>query len=127
MSRQSGSEDGMDESTSAITDITKKADDAVRDTARTYLNRFGVNIDLEKIERSIRHKPLRSAAIATGAGFVIGGRDDSTPGCSAASLFQLDSCQRRRDPPPDRHGTGADALMIPEASQPDMARHLTAW
>jgi ElaB/YqjD/DUF883 family membrane-anchored ribosome-binding protein len=87
MSRRSESEDVMDESTSAIADITKKADDAVRDTARTYLTRFGVKIDLEKIEKSIRHKPLRSAGIATGAGFVIGGGMTTRPGVALLAFF----------------------------------------
>jgi len=87
MSRQSESEDVMDESTSAIADITKKADNAVRDTARTYLTRFGVGIDLEKIEKSIRRKPLRSAGIATGVGFVIGGGMTTRPSIALLAYF----------------------------------------
>jgi ElaB/YqjD/DUF883 family membrane-anchored ribosome-binding protein len=87
MSRQSESEDGMDEPTSAIMDVTKKAGDAVKDTARTYLSRFGANIDLEEIERSIRKKPFRSVAIATGVGFVIGGGMVTRPAVALLSFF----------------------------------------
>jgi 1,4-dihydroxy-2-naphthoyl-CoA synthase len=54
-------------------DAAKKADRAVRDTAQTYLEKFGVKLDLEQIEKSIRDKPLPSVAIAAAAGFIIGG------------------------------------------------------
>jgi ElaB/YqjD/DUF883 family membrane-anchored ribosome-binding protein len=63
----------MDESTNPTMDAAKKADRAVRDTARTYLEQFGLKLDMEQLEKSIRDKPLPSAAIAAAAGFIIGG------------------------------------------------------
>jgi hypothetical protein len=58
MALQNEGERGMGESTSPVMDAAKKADNAVRDTARTYLRKFGVNLDLEKLEQSIRDKPV---------------------------------------------------------------------
>jgi ElaB/YqjD/DUF883 family membrane-anchored ribosome-binding protein len=87
MALQDEDENSVDESTSPIMDAAKKADNAVRDTARTYLRRFGVDVDLEQIERSIRDKPLRSAAIAAGAGFVIGGGMATRPAVALLALF----------------------------------------
>src|SRR5438128_272050 len=60
---QNEGERSVDESTSPTIDAAKKADRAVRDMARTYLEKFGVKLDLEQIEKSIRDKPLPSAAI----------------------------------------------------------------
>jgi|SRR5229473_2706614 ElaB/YqjD/DUF883 family membrane-anchored ribosome-binding protein len=70
---QNEGERSVDESTSPTMDAAKKADRAVRDTAQTYLEKFGVKLDLEQIEKSIRDKPLPSVAIAAAAGFIIGG------------------------------------------------------
>jgi hypothetical protein len=47
------------------------ADQALRDTAKKYIDRTGIKVDLKKVERRIRDKPLPSAAIAAAAGFVI--------------------------------------------------------
>ena len=69
-----------DESMSPITDAAKKADRAVRDTARTYLERLGIKLDLEQIEKSIRDKPLPSAAIAAAVS-----RKKQTLSCAASS------------------------------------------
>jgi ElaB/YqjD/DUF883 family membrane-anchored ribosome-binding protein len=77
----------MDESMSPITDAAKKADRAVRDTARTYLERLGIKLDLEQIEKSIRDKPLPSAAIAAAAGFIIGGGMAIRPAVALLALF----------------------------------------
>lgn len=70
---QNEGERSVDESTSPTMDAAKKADRAVRDTAQTYLEKFGVKLDPEQIEKSIRDKPLPSVAIAAAAGFIIGG------------------------------------------------------
>ena len=87
MALQNEGERGMGESTSPVMDAAKKADNAVRDTACTYLGTFGVNLDLEKIEKSIRDKPLPSAAIAAGAGFIIGGGLATRPAVAILALF----------------------------------------
>lgn len=63
----------IEESVSSIGKGTKKADEALRDTAQGYLNRFGIGLDLRQVEKSIRDKPLSSAAIAGAAGFILGG------------------------------------------------------
>jgi hypothetical protein len=36
------------------TDTGRKASIAIKDTVRTYLSKFGINLDLEEIEKSIR-------------------------------------------------------------------------
>ena len=87
MALQNEGERGMDESTSPVMDAAKKADNAVRDTARTYLRKFGVNLDLENIEQSVRDKPLPSAAIAAAAGFIIGGGMATRPAVAILALL----------------------------------------
>ena len=87
MALQNEGERGMDKSTSPVMDAAKKADNAVRDTARTYLRKFGVNLDLEKLEQSIREKPLPSATIAAAAGFIIGGGMATRPAVAILALF----------------------------------------
>jgi 1,4-dihydroxy-2-naphthoyl-CoA synthase len=74
-------------------DAAKKADRAVRDTARTYLEKFGVKLDLEQIERSIRDKPLPSAAIAAAAGFIIGGGLATRAAAPILALFARAAAQ----------------------------------
>jgi ElaB/YqjD/DUF883 family membrane-anchored ribosome-binding protein len=87
MSLQNEGERSMGESMSPTMDAAKRADNAVRDTARTYLRTFGVNLDLEKIENSIRDKPLPSVAIAAAAGFIIGGGMATRPVVVLLALF----------------------------------------
>jgi hypothetical protein len=87
MTLENESEHIIGESTIPVMDATKRADNAVRDTARTYLRRFGINLDPEQMERSIRDRPLRSAAIATAAGFIIGGGMATRPGVAILALF----------------------------------------
>jgi ElaB/YqjD/DUF883 family membrane-anchored ribosome-binding protein len=87
MALQNEGERDMDESTSPTMDAGKRADNAVRDTARTYLRKFGVNLDLDKIEKSIRDKPLPSAAVAAAAGFIIGGGMATRPAVAILALF----------------------------------------
>jgi hypothetical protein len=45
----------------------------VKNTAQGYLNQVGINFDLQQVEKTIRDKPLGSAAIAAVAGFIVGG------------------------------------------------------
>jgi ElaB/YqjD/DUF883 family membrane-anchored ribosome-binding protein len=87
MTLQNEGERSMGESMSPTMGAAKRADNAVRDTARTYLRKFGVNLDLEKIEKSIRDKPLPSAAIAAAAGFIIGGGLATRPAVAILALF----------------------------------------
>lgn len=63
----------FDDSITSEGGAVRKADGAIRDTAQKYLDRSGIKLDLQQIEKTIREKPLRSAAIAAGAGFVVGG------------------------------------------------------
>jgi hypothetical protein len=65
----------------------EKADEALRDTAERYLNRRGFEIDLRQFEKSIRERPLSSAAIAAGAGFIVGGGLATRPGIAMLLLF----------------------------------------
>ena len=84
---QNEGERSVDESTSPTMDAAEKADRAVRDTAQTYLEKFGVKLDLEQIEKSIRDKPLPSVAIAAAAGFIIGGGMATRPAVAILALF----------------------------------------
>ena len=72
---------------SPVTKVAEKADEALRDTAERYLNRRGFDIDLRRVENSIRDRPLSSAAIAAGAGFVVGGGLATRPGIAILILF----------------------------------------
>jgi ElaB/YqjD/DUF883 family membrane-anchored ribosome-binding protein len=87
MTLENESDQSTDEATSPIMDATKRTDNALRDTARTYLRKFGVNLDIVQIENSIRDKPLRSTAIAAAAGFIVGGGMATRPGVAILALF----------------------------------------
>jgi hypothetical protein len=87
MSIQNEREGSIDESTSPIVDAAKSADNAVRETARTYLRKFGLNLDLEQVEKSIRDKRIPSAAIAAATGFIIGGGLTTRPAMAILLLF----------------------------------------
>jgi hypothetical protein len=65
----------------------EKADEALRDTAERYLNRSGFDLDLRQFEQSIRERPLSSAAIAAGTGFIVGGGLATRPGIAILILF----------------------------------------
>jgi 1,4-dihydroxy-2-naphthoyl-CoA synthase len=97
-------------------DAVKKADNAVRDTARTYLRKFGVNLDLEQIEKSIRDKPLPSVAIAAAAGFIIGGGMATRPAVAILALFVRKAAKETATNLMTGMVTGADAS--PAISQP---------
>jgi hypothetical protein len=87
MTVENNSEHSIDESISPPLDVARRADVAIRDTLRTYLKQFGVNIDLEQIEKTIRRNPLPSAAIAAASGFVIGGGIATRPALAILGLF----------------------------------------
>ena len=73
MTSESKTDLNNDESMASAAGAAKKADRAVRDTAQRYLNRVGINFDLQQVEKTICDKPLGSAAIAAAAGFIVGG------------------------------------------------------
>jgi 1,4-dihydroxy-2-naphthoyl-CoA synthase len=77
----------FDESVASEGAAVSKADGAIRDTAQKYLDRSGIKLDLRQIEKTIREKPLRSAAIAAGAGFVVGGGMVTRLGLATLALF----------------------------------------
>lgn len=52
---------------------TNKANRAVKDTARKYLDAAGFKIDLDDIESRIRKRPLFCPMLAVSAGFITGG------------------------------------------------------
>ena len=76
-----------DEPTSPTIDAAKRTNNAIRDTARTYLRKLGVTLDIIQIEHSIREKPLRSMAIAAATGFIVGGGMATRPGVAMLALF----------------------------------------
>ena len=53
MTLENESDQSTDEATSPIMHATKRTDNALRDTARTYLRRFGFNLDIVQIETRI--------------------------------------------------------------------------
>jgi hypothetical protein len=69
------------------TDTGRKATIAIKDTVRTYLSNFGINLDPEEIEKSIRDNPLPFAAIAAAAGFIVGGGITTRPVTEIFALF----------------------------------------
>src|SRR5258707_13698060 len=85
MDVENDSKRGSEEPVSPLADATKKANNAIRDTAGTYLSKFGVSQD--KIEVAIRERPVPCAAIAAAAGFVLGGGMATRPGLAILSLF----------------------------------------
>jgi hypothetical protein len=65
--------DGSVSSSKSDQGIADKTNRAFKDTAQTYLDRAGIKLDLQQIESTMRQKPLAAAAIATAAGFIVGG------------------------------------------------------
>jgi hypothetical protein len=59
-----------DSSSSASEHETNRA---FKDTLQTYMDQVGIKLDLRHIESTIRQSPLAMAAIATAAGFIVGG------------------------------------------------------
>jgi hypothetical protein len=116
MTLENESEHSIGESTSPVIDAAKRADNAVRDTARTCLRRFGINLDLEQMERSICDRPLRSAAIAAAAGFIIGGGMATRPAVAILALFVRKAAKETATNLMTGMVTGADAS--PAISQP---------
>jgi ElaB/YqjD/DUF883 family membrane-anchored ribosome-binding protein len=85
MDVENDSKRGSEEPASPIADATKKANNAIRDTAGTYLSKFGVSQD--KLEVAIRERPVPCAAVAAAAGFVLGGGMATRPGLAILALF----------------------------------------
>jgi hypothetical protein len=52
-----------------------------------YLRKVGLNLDLEQVEKSIRDKPLPSAAIAAAADFILGGGMATRPGLAILAFL----------------------------------------
>ena len=63
------------------------ADNAIKETAATYMRNVGVDLNLERLERSIREKPLAAAGLAAGAGFILGGGMATRPALALLALF----------------------------------------
>ena len=76
-----------EESIASATGAAKKANRAVKDTARKYLDVAGIKVDLEATEKRIRDRPLFYLALAAGAGFVIGGGLATKTGVALLGLF----------------------------------------
>jgi hypothetical protein len=68
-------------------DAAKRADHAIRETTTTYLKQVRVDLDFQQIEKSICEKPLTSAGIAAGAGFILGGGMATRPALALLATF----------------------------------------
>jgi ElaB/YqjD/DUF883 family membrane-anchored ribosome-binding protein len=80
-------EHSPEETTIPTAGTAKKADDAVRETAQSYVDRTGLKLDLRQVEKIIHDKPLHSAAIAAAIGFIFGGGIATRPGWAILALF----------------------------------------
>jgi hypothetical protein len=68
-------------------DAVRRTGDAVRETVNTYLRKFGFDLDLQQIEKSIRDKTLPCVAIAAAAGFIMGGGMATRPAIALLALL----------------------------------------
>jgi ElaB/YqjD/DUF883 family membrane-anchored ribosome-binding protein len=85
--RTENERDSSEASTPVVRKVVEKTDRALVDTAQRYLNRRGVELDLRRLEKSIRDRPLSAAAIAATAGFIVGGGLATRPGIAMLILF----------------------------------------
>jgi hypothetical protein len=65
----------------------RKADTAIKDTAEVYLKKFGVNLDLDQMEKWICDNPLRTTMIAAASGYILGGGMATRPGVAILALL----------------------------------------
>ena len=75
------------EEESVIEGGVKKADTAIKDTAGVYLKKFGVNLDLDQMEKWICENPLRTTMIAAASGYILGGGMATRPGAALLALL----------------------------------------
>ena len=108
MDVENDSKRGSEEPASPIADATKKANNAIRDTARTYLSKFGVNQD--KIEVAIRERPVPLCGRRSRSRFRSGRRHGYTTRVGDPCFVRSEGRERGRNEPHDRHGAGAPTL-----------------
>ncbi|MBV8475228.1 MAG: hypothetical protein JO033_27590 [Acidobacteriaceae bacterium] len=77
----------IDESTTSVAGAAKAANRVVKDTAQSYLNTVGINVDLQDFEERLRDRAFLSLGIAAGAGFVLGGGLATKVGVMLLGLF----------------------------------------
>jgi hypothetical protein len=80
-------ENDSDQQKSMIDGGVKKADTAIKDTAGVYLKKFGVNLDLDQMEKWICDNPLRTTMIAAASGYILGGGMATRPGVAILALL----------------------------------------
>ena len=86
--QESGGEgSGPEQPTPSAAGTAKKANRAIKDTARKYLDAAGLKVDLDDIEKKIQDRPLFCLILAAGAGFVIGGGLATNMGMTLLGLF----------------------------------------
>jgi hypothetical protein len=78
---------GYEESLASAAGAANKADKAVKDTAQRYFKLFGIQVDLDDIEKKIRDRPFLYLALAAGAGFTIGGGLAINMGVALLGIF----------------------------------------
>jgi hypothetical protein len=81
------SSDGSAGSSNSGQGIADRTNRAFKDTAQTYLDRAGIKLDLQQVECTLRQKPLAAAAIATAAGFIVGGGMGTRLGSKTVGLL----------------------------------------
>jgi ElaB/YqjD/DUF883 family membrane-anchored ribosome-binding protein len=80
-------EDRLGDAPISTAGTAKKADDAVTETAQSYIDRTGLKLDLRQVQKTVRDNPLHSVAIAAAVGFVFGGGIATRPGWAMLALF----------------------------------------
>ncbi len=78
---------GSEESLPSAAEAANKANKAVKDTAQKYFKLFGIQVDLDDIEKKIRDQPFLYMALAAGAGFAIGGGLAINMGVALLGMF----------------------------------------
>lgn len=68
-------------------DRYKQADDAIRRTAQSYVEKSPVKVDLNQIEKFANEKPLTFLGIGAGVGFFLGGGLQTKIGLTLLALF----------------------------------------
>jgi hypothetical protein len=67
--------------------LGRRAEQAIKRTARRYITKAHLRIDLAQEEHAIRSKPLESVAIAASLGFILGGGVTTRLGIVALGTF----------------------------------------
>src|ERR1700751_4276505 len=75
-------------------DRYKKADEAIRKTAQSYIEKSPLKLDLNQVEKFAGEKPLTFLGIGAGVGFFLGGGMQTKLGLALLALFGRRAAKR---------------------------------